>query len=83
MKSLLKRSSDARTRGAQTHITRLVIDVGNYATAWRCAAVDAELHYRLWLSGAAEDRRRAAIDREERAAADYRDAWVACCGCDI
>ena len=89
MRLLLRRSSSVRTSAARGTVTRLVIDVGNHADAWRCAAAEAELHYRSWLNGGTEDRRQAAlaylaaIDREERAAAEYREAWLACCSCAI
>lgn len=67
------------------HIARLVVEVGNRAGAWRDAAVDAELAF-LWWKNAARAARRdaaaaymAAIEREEKAASDYRRAWEACC----
>jgi hypothetical protein len=69
----------------QEHVTRLVVDVGNRASAWRHAAVDAELAF-AWWKDAAEGRRReaaavylAAIEREEKAANEYSRALNACC----
>jgi hypothetical protein len=67
------------------HVTRLVVDVGNRAGAWRDAACDAELAFRCWQN--AEQARRgeaaavylAAIEREEKAASEYSRALEACC----
>jgi uncharacterized protein YukE len=69
----------------RAQITRLVVDVGNRASAWRGAADDAELAYRRWKSAALEERGDAAaaylaaIEREEKAAAEYSRALDACC----
>jgi hypothetical protein len=67
------------------HITRLVVDVGNRASAWRGAAADAELAYRRWKTAPLEERGDAAagylaaIEREEKAAAEYSRALDTCC----
>jgi hypothetical protein len=66
------------------HVTTLVVDVANRASAWRDAALDAELACRRWR--AAPDAERgdaaagylAAIEREEKAAAEYNRAFEAC-----
>jgi hypothetical protein len=74
-----------RSPSVRQHITRLVVEVGNRAGTWRDAAVDAELAFLWWKSTAPAARPDAAavyvaaIDREERAAGDYRRAWEACC----
>jgi hypothetical protein len=66
------------------HITRLVVDVGNRASAWRDSAADAEFAYRWWKAAPLEERGDAAaaylaaIEREEKAAAEYRRALEAC-----
>lgn len=66
-------------------VTRLVVDVGDHADAWRDAAIDAERAFLWWRSAAANERRDAAaaylaaIDREETAAFQYSKAWEACC----
>jgi hypothetical protein len=77
-----KRSISPRVR---EQITRQVVDVGNRASAWRGAAVDAELAYRSWKTAPLAERGDAAaaylaaIEREEKAAAEYRRALEACC----
>jgi hypothetical protein len=61
-----------------------VVEVGNSAGAWRGAAVDAELAFRWWTTADSADRARAAtaylaaIEREEKAASEYRRALEAC-----
>jgi hypothetical protein len=66
-------------------ITRLVVDVGNRASAWRDAAADAQRAYRWWKTappsrrGDAAAAYLAAIEREEKAAAEYSRALEACC----
>jgi hypothetical protein len=74
----------SRSRRVEEHITRLVVEVGNSASAWRDAALDAELAFRWWtsaphgeLAGAAAVYL-AAIEREEKAANEYRTAVEAC-----
>jgi len=70
---------------AGEHITRLVVEVGNRASAWRDAAVDAELAFAWWQSAMRADRGNAAaaylaaIEREETAANEYSKALEACC----
>jgi hypothetical protein len=67
------------------HVTRLVVEVGNCASAWRDAAVDAELAFRWWTNAGQLDRGKAAavylaaIEREEKAANEYSRALEACC----
>jgi len=67
------------------HVTRLVVDVGNRAGAWREAAVEAELAFRWWQHAGQLDRAKAAavylaaIEREEKAASEYSRALEACC----
>jgi hypothetical protein len=67
------------------HVTRLVVEVGNRASAWREAAVDAEFAYRWWQRAPKAERGDAAavylaaIEREEKAAAEYCRAHEACC----
>jgi hypothetical protein len=67
------------------HITRLVVEVGNRASAWRNAAVDAELAFGWWKSAGGAGRGwaaavyLAAIEREEKAAIEYSKALEACC----
>jgi hypothetical protein len=62
-----------------------VVDVGNRASAWREAAVDAELAFASWKTSVPGDRGAAAavylaaIEREEQAANEYRSALEACC----
>lgn len=69
----------------RAQITRLVVDVGNRASAWRGAADDAELAYRRWKTAALGERGDAAaaylaaVEREEKAAAEYSRALDACC----
>jgi hypothetical protein len=68
----------------RAQITRLVVDVGNRASAWRGAADDAQLAYRRWKTAAPQERGDAAaaylaaIEREEEAAAEYSRALDAC-----
>jgi hypothetical protein len=67
------------------HITRLVVEVGNRAGAWRDAAVDAELAFGWWKNADQVNRANAAaiylaaIEREEKAAQEYGRAMEACC----
>jgi hypothetical protein len=67
------------------HVTRLVVEVGNSASAWRAAALDAELAFAWWRSAGQDERGDAAaaylaaIEREEKAANDYSRAVEACC----
>jgi hypothetical protein len=69
----------------RAQITRLVVDVGNRASAWRAAADDAQLAHRRWKTAALQERGDAAaaylaaIEREEKAAAEYSRALDACC----
>jgi len=64
------------------HVTRLVVEV-NRANAWRGAAVEAERAFEWWKNAAPADRREAAaiylagIEREEKAADEYRRALEA------
>lgn len=75
-----------RTRSphVRQHITRLVVEVGNRASAWRDAAADAEFAFRWWKSADQADRGTAAaaylaaIEREEKAAHEYSEALEAC-----
>jgi hypothetical protein len=68
----------------RAEVTRLVVDVGNRASAWRGAALDAELAYRRYKTapqaerGGAAAAYLAAIEREEKAAAEYSQALEAC-----
>jgi hypothetical protein len=61
------------------------VDVGNRADAWRGAAVEAELAFAWWNAAAGPERGdtaavyMAAIEREEKAADEYRRACEACC----
>ena len=79
------RREPAVTASARAHVTTLVVEVGNRASAWRDAAVDAELSYRWWNLAEQPDRDDAAavylaaIDREEKAAAEYSRALEDCC----
>jgi hypothetical protein len=79
------RRERAVTASARAHVTTLVVEVGNRASAWRDAAVDAELSYRWWKLAEQPDRDDAgavylaAIDREEKAAAEYNRALEDCC----
>jgi hypothetical protein len=78
------RRERAVTASATEHVTMLVVEVGNRAGAWRDAADDAELAYRWWMLTEHPDRDDAAavylaaIDREEKAAAEYRRAAEDC-----
>jgi hypothetical protein len=73
-----------RSLRVKEYITRLVVEVGNTASAWRDAALDAELAFRWWASaphierGDAAAVYLAAIEREEKAADEYRNAVEAC-----
>ena len=66
------------------HVTKLVVEVGNRADAWRAAANEAALAYRWWRSARSEERGDAAaaylaaIEREEKAAAEYSRALEIC-----
>jgi hypothetical protein len=74
----------SRSPRVKQHITRLVVEVGNSASAWRDAALDAERAFRWWASAPPIERAAAAavylaaIEREEKAANDYRSAVEAC-----
>jgi hypothetical protein len=82
-----RRRPPGRTRdpGVKDHITRLVVDVGNRADAWRGAAAETELAFPWWTTAARRDRDDAAAvylaatEREETAAREYRRAWETCC----
>ena len=69
---------------ARAHVTTLVVEVGNRASAWRDAALDAELAYLWWKLAEQPDREDAAvvylaaIEREEKAAAEYSRAFEDC-----
>jgi hypothetical protein len=77
----LQRAISPRVR---EQVTRRLLDVGNRASAWRDAASDAKLAYRWWA--VADQAHRddaaavylAAIEREEKAAAEYSKALEAC-----
>jgi hypothetical protein len=62
------------------NVTRPVVEVGNRASAWRGAAFDAELAFRSWKAAPQAQRGNAAagylaaIEREEKAATEYRQA---------
>ena len=77
----LRRAVSPRVR---EQVTRLVVDVANRAGAWRDAAFDAELAYRWWKTAPVGERGDAAavyvaaIEREEKAAAEYGHAVEAC-----
>jgi len=64
----------------------LLVEVGNRASAWRDAAADAERAFQGWQNASQPDRLNAAavylaaIDREEKAADEYRGALEACSG---
>jgi len=66
------------------HVTRLVVEVANRADGWRAAADDAEFAYRWWRSAPQEQRADAAavylaaLEREEKAAAEYSRAVAIC-----
>jgi hypothetical protein len=66
-------------------ITRLVVEVGNRAQAWRSAAAETELALRWWREAAQGERDDAAAvylaatEREETAANEYRRVWETCC----
>jgi hypothetical protein len=79
-----KTLKQAISPGVRAQITRLVVEVGNRASAWRDAASDAALAYRWWKTASLKERGDAAaaylaaIEREEKAAAEYRAALEAC-----
>jgi hypothetical protein len=79
------RASPARASHVSDQITRLVVDVGNRADAWRDAALDAEGAFVSWKNAAHAERDTAAavylaaIEREEKAASEYSRASEACC----
>jgi hypothetical protein len=58
-------------------VTRLIAEVDNCATSWRCAADDAKLAFAWWTLAGPDDRDAAAasylaaIEREEKAAQEY------------
>jgi len=66
------------------YVTKLVVEVANRADGWRKAADGAELAYRWWTSAPPEERGYAAsaylaaIEREEKAAAEYSRAVEVC-----
>jgi acyl-CoA reductase-like NAD-dependent aldehyde dehydrogenase len=74
----------SRSLRVKEQVTRLVIEVGDRASAWRDAALDAELAFRSWASAPPVERAGAAaaylaaIEREEKAADEYRSAVEAC-----
>jgi len=65
-------------------ITKLVVEVGNRASAWHDAAIDAQLAFEWWKNAGQADRATAAavylaaIEREEQAASEYSKALEAC-----
>jgi len=67
------------------HMRRLVVEVGDRAEAWRDAARASEVAFVCWKNAGHMARRDAgalyiaAIEREEHAADEYRNAWEACC----
>jgi hypothetical protein len=69
----------------RAQITRLVVEVGNRAQAWRSAAAETELAFRWWSEAAQGERDDAAAvylaasEREETAANEYRRVWETCC----
>ncbi|HWX96288.1 MAG TPA: hypothetical protein VNZ01_05500 [Solirubrobacteraceae bacterium] len=73
------------SRQVKEQITRLVVEVGNRAQAWRSAANETELAFGWWTSAAPGERDEAAAvyvaatEREETAANEYRRAWETCC----
>ena len=74
------------TRISQRRGVRQLVELDRRALSWRAAAGNAELAFRSWGRAATKDRDAAAarylaaIDREERAAQEYRDAVHACDG---
>jgi hypothetical protein len=72
-------------RRVKEHVTRLVVEAGNRAQAWRDAALDAQLAFLWWQTAAAGEHDAAAatylaaIEREEKAASEYSQASEACC----
>ena len=74
----------ARCIPVEEHVTRLVVDVGNRARAWRDAALEAQAAFETWTDAALRDRGEAAsvylaaIEREEKAASEYSRAVEAC-----
>lgn len=69
--------------GAFRRLTGMVGAVDRHAHTWRCATAEADRAFRLWQSAPRRQRPLAALaffaalDREERAALDYRRAWEA------
>jgi hypothetical protein len=69
----------------KAEITRLVVEVGNRAAAWRSAAAETELAFQWWTEAAQGERDGAAAvylaatEREETAANEYRRVWETCC----
>lgn len=78
-------SGTAGGRALRAQVTRLVVEVANRAQSWRDAALDAETSFRSWQAAGAQERADAAaaylaaIEREEKAADEYRRASAACC----
>lgn len=70
----------------RAQITRLIVEVGDRAAIWRCAAVEAEVAFERWKSAVGPDHGGAAADylaaiaQEEQAANAYRLAVSACAG---
>jgi hypothetical protein len=82
--ALTRTPTRAITPRMRDHVTRLVVEVGNRAGAWREAANEAALAYRRWTcapSGGRGDAAAAylaAIEREEQAASEYSRALEVC-----
>ena len=80
----LSATNDAR-QGALRRLTGMVGGVDRRAHTWRSATAEADRAYRVWQSAPCRQRPLAALaffaalDREERAALDYRRAWEALC----
>ena len=78
-------ASRARASRVRDQITKLVVEMGNRADAWRDAALDAEGAFVSWKNAAHAERDTAAavylaaIEREEKAASEYSRASQACC----
>jgi hypothetical protein len=74
----------SRNPHVKEYITRLVVEVGDSASAWHDAAFDAQVAFRWWASAPHIERAGAAavylaaIEREEKAANEYRSAVEAC-----
>ena len=70
---------------ARRQMEALLVAVGDSASAWREQARQAELAFNRWQHAAGGHRRQAAadyqqaIEREEKAAEEYRRVWEACC----